>query len=423
MTPSRSNRADVVVVGGGLVGATAALALARAGLSVAVLEAESIDEKIWPENSFDLRVSALSLATQRMFTALGVWPDMVEMGVAPFRAMRVWDSAGGGRIEFDASELAEPALGHIVENRVTRRALLRALQQCANVQLEAPSAVTGLRIEDDAAYVETSRGTTWRAQLVVGADGNRSKVRQLLRIDARGWSYDQRAVVATVKTALPHQDTAWQRFLPAGPLAFLPLRDNHCSIVWSTFPSHAEQLLALDDATFNRQLTDAFEATLGEVSVVGARGAFPLKLEHVPDYVRPRIALIGDAAHTVHPLAGQGANLGFLDAAALAQIVGEGAASGVDAGDLRLLRRYERWRKGDNLLMLGVMDGFKRVFGSASAPLRIARNTGFNAVNRTPFLKEIFIRRAMGLSGDLPKLCSALPEVADPSWERFPTAN
>lgn len=405
MTRAFTSTADAVIVGGGLVGATAALALARAGLTVVVLEAESIDEDVWPENSFDLRVSALSRATERLFSALNVWPEMVEMGVSPFRAMRVWDSAGSGRIEFDASDVAEPALGHIVENRVTRRALLRALRRNPSVQIEAPSALIGLHIDADAAYVETAQGTTWRTRLVVGADGNRSKVRQLLRISARGWSYEQRAVVATVRTALSHQDTAWQRFLPDGPLAFLPLRGNHCSIVWSTSPAHAEHLLDLEDDAFNRELTDAFEAALGEVGVVGPRGAFPLKLEHVPQYVRHRVALIGDAAHTIHPLAGQGANLGFLDAAALAQVVGESASRGSDPGALSVLRRYERWRKGDNLLMLGAMDGFKRVFGSASTPLRVLRNAGFNAANRLPLIKDSFMHRAMGLSGDLPELC------------------
>lgn len=408
-----SNSVDVVIVGAGMVGATAALALAREGVRVAVLEAASLADALadtvsWQADSYDLRVSALSCATQRLFTALGAWSELAQLGVTPFRSMYVWDSRGDGRVQFDASAIAEPALGHIAQNRNIQRALLRAVVQQPTAALCDGAAVAAIDVHSDHVDVATANGERWNAKLVIGADGNRSRVRSLAAMAVRGWSYDQMGLVATVRTAKPHRDTAWQRFLPEGPLAFLPLGNDICSIVWSTSPHRSEQLLALNDRDFNLELGDAIEHALGEVEVVGPRAAFPLKLEHATRYVQNRIALIGDAAHTVHPLAGQGANLGFLDAAALSQVLVEGAGRGQDLGGANLLRRYERWRKGDNLLTLGVMDGFKRAFVNQSATLRIARNFGFNVVDKLPAVKNIFMQHAMGLRGDLPQLCKPM---------------
>lgn len=408
-----SKSVDVLIVGAGMVGATAALALARDGVRVAVLEAASLDNALaetapWQADSYDLRVSALSCATQRLFTALGAWPELAQLGVTPFRSMCVWDSRGDGRVQFDAGAIAEPALGHIAQNRNIQRALLRVVAQQPTAALCDGSAVAAIDVHSGHVDVATVNGECWRAKLVIGADGNRSRVRSLAGIAVRGWSYDQMGLVATVRTTGSHCDTAWQRFLPEGPLAFLPLGNDCCSIVWSTSPHRSEQLLALNDHDFNVELGEAIEHALGEVEVVGPRAAFPLKFEHASRYVQNRIALIGDAAHTVHPLAGQGANLGFLDAAALAQVLVEGAARGQDLGSTTLLRRYERWRKGDNLLMLGVMDGFKRAFVSHSTTLRIARNFGFNAVDKLPTVKNIFMQHAMGLRGDLPQLCKPM---------------
>jgi 2-octaprenylphenol hydroxylase len=252
-------------------------------------------------------------------------------------------------------------------------------------------------------------GREFPTRLLVGADGAQSKVRQLAGIDTRGWNYEQKAVVGNVRTAEPHQATAWQRFLPTGPLAFLPLQDGRCSIVWSTTPEQVDALLALDDAAFAEALAEAFDRRLGEIIEVGPRGAFPLRLQHTRDYVKPGLALIGDAAHVVHPLAGQGVNLGLLDAATLAEVILDAITAGQEIGAFRVLRRYERWRKGDNLLMLGVMDGFKRLFSNPLPPVQLLRNLGLNLTDAAGPLKNLIARRAMGLEGDLPRLARALP--------------
>jgi 2-octaprenylphenol hydroxylase len=238
----------------------------------------------------------------------------------------------------------------------------------------------------------------------VGADGRDSRVRTFAGIGVHGWAYDQQAIVATVRTAGPHEDTAWQRFLPGGPLAFLPLWDGRSSIVWSAPAAQTEALMALDEAAFAQELTIAIDGRLGEVLDVGPRGAFPLGLMQVDAYVAPRIALVGDAAHTIHPLAGQGVNLGLLDAAALAEVVGAAASQGRDPGGLSTLRRYERWRKGHNLAMALAMDGLKRLFGVNWTPVRLARSLGLNLTDRAALLKRLFMRQAMGDQGDLPAL-------------------
>ena len=243
-----------------------------------------------------------------------------------------------------------------------------------------------------------------RARLLVGADGAQSRVRHFARVQARGWPYDQQALVATVATERSHRETAWQRFLPNGPLAFLPLHDGRSSIVWSTTPEQARQLLAEDEESFCRQLEQAFAATLGRIESCGERAAFPLRLQYVDSYVQPGLALIGDAAHTVHPLAGQGVNLGILDAASLAEVLLEARAQGKDIAALKVLRRYERWRKGHNLMMMAAMDGFKRLFGATWEPLRWMRNAGLNLTNALPPVKQLIMNQAMGRSGDLPAL-------------------
>lgn len=223
-----------------------------------------------------------------------------------------------------------------------------------------------------------------------------------------GWNYHQKAVVAHVRPEKSHQETAWQRFLPSGPLAFLPLHDGRCSIVWSTTPEQADALLALEASAFAEALAEAFDQRLGSILEVGRRGAFPLRLQHAQTYVKPGLALIGDAAHVVHPLAGQGVNLGLLDAAALAEVILDALNAGQDFASFKTLRRYERWRKGDNLLMLAVMDGFKRLFGTALPPVRLLRNIGLNLTDAAGPLKHLIARRAMGLDGDLPRLAQMM---------------
>ena len=394
---------DILIVGGGMVGASLACALAGHGLSIAVVEAQ-IPPATWPRDSTDLRVSALTRATQRIFGALGAWDRMVGQRVSPFRDMHVWDAAGSGAIHFDSAEIGEDTLGYIVENRVIQATLWESMTACEDVEVIAPAAPAALTLDQDGARLRLEDGRELAALLVVGADGADSRLRALAGLDARQWDYHQKAVVATVRTEQSHRETAWQRFLPTGPLAFLPLSDGACSIVWSTTPEHADALLARDEDAFRAELAQAFEHRLGRIESAGPRAAFALRMLYAPRYVQPRVALVGDAAHAIHPLAGQGVNLGLLDAAALAEVVLHAHAADRDIGGMATLRRYERWRKGDNLATMAAMDGFKRLFGSRLAPLRWARNVGLTLTDDLGPLKHLIMRRAMGLAGDLPPL-------------------
>lgn len=394
---------DVLIAGGGMVGACCAVALAAQSWRVGLLDARAPLIK-WPSDTADLRVSAISRATESIFRNLGVWSVMESGGVSAFRDMHVWDHAGFGEIHFDAAHIGESHLGHIVENRIVQRALWQSLEKLENVKLVVPAVVTHFQRDDVAVIVELEDGRRLSTKLLVAADGSESLIRQLATINVIGWGYDQRGIVANVTTELPHRETAWQRFLPQGPLAFLPLANGDCSIVWSTTPEHADDLLRMSDEHFCAALTEGFAARLGKVLRTGPRAAFPLRLQHAQQYVQPRLALIGDAAHTVHPLAGQGANLGFLDAAALAQALADCAD---DPGGIACLRRYERQRKGDNVAMMAVMDGFKRLFGTTSAPMTWLRNSGLALTHRADPVKDFIMRRAMGLEGDLPALARA----------------
>ncbi|MBL8259456.1 MAG: UbiH/UbiF/VisC/COQ6 family ubiquinone biosynthesis hydroxylase [Candidatus Competibacteraceae bacterium] len=399
---------DVIIAGGGMVGSALACALGERDLRIALLEGAPL-ERARPTEALDLRVSAISRASQRIFAALGAWEGMTAWRVSPFRDMRVWDAAGSGQIHFDSAAIGEPLLGWIIENRIIQYALLERARQLPAVELFCPAALeTAQALADNRWRVRLSDGRELTARLLVGADGAQSKVRQWAGIETGGWSYDQKGVVANVRTAEPHQETAWQRFLPTGPLAFLPLHDGRCSIVWSTSPERADALLAMDERDFGQTLGEAFDWRLGAIAQVGPRAAFPLRLQHAHQYVKPGLALIGDAAHVVHPLAGQGVNLGLLDAATLAEVILDALAAGQEIGSFKALRRYERWRKGDNLLMLGVMDGFKRLFGASLPPVPLIRNLGLALTDAMGPLKNRIARRAMGLEGDLPRLARAV---------------
>lgn len=397
------DRFDILIVGGGMVGTTLACALQDSGMKIGLIEAGPPSD-IQADDEIDLRVSAITRASQQIFTALGVWPGMTARRVSPFREMHVWDAGGDGVIHFDAAELGEATLGHIIENRVIQRALWECLQREGVVDLICPAAVAELHRDGALFRAQLTDGRALRARLLVGADGAQSRVRQFAHIRTHGWAYDQQALVATVATEHSHRETAWQRFLPTGPLAFLPLHDGRSSIVWSTAPQQARQLLAEGDAAFCQQLEQAFGGVLGRITSTGERAVFPLRLQYVDSYVQAGLALIGDAAHTVHPLAGQGVNLGILDAASLAEVLLAAQAHGSDIASLKVLRRYERWRKGHNLMMMATMDGFKRLFGAAWEPLRRARNAGLSLTNALPPVKHLIMSHAMGRSGDLPAL-------------------
>jgi 2-octaprenylphenol hydroxylase len=360
----------------------------------------------WPAGEIANRVSALSHASQRILSRLGAWEPICGLGVSAYRSMYVWDAGGSGHIRFDAADVGEPDLGHIVENRVIQLALWQRLEAHDSVTLCCPDRVAHFDLAGERVEIALDDGSQWRAALLVGADGRDSAIRAAAGIATRGWPYDQNALVANVRHTLPHEETAWQRFRTDGPLAFLPLADGRSSIVWSTAPKRAASLADLAEADFCHLLGDAFEQRLGPILETGPRGVFPLRLQHAHHYVLPRLALVGDAAHSLHPLAGQGVNLGLLDAAALAEVVLAALSAGRDPGALHALRRFERARKGENIAMLGAMDGFKRLFSNDLLPLRLLRNTGLDLADRIGPLKGFFLQRALGNSGELPPLAA-----------------
>ena len=392
----KTSNYDIVIVGGGMVGASLACALADSTLSIAVVEGREPSSE-WPEDSFDIRVSAITRASENLFRRLGAWDEMVALRVQPFEAMEVWDATGSGHIHFDASELGEPNLGHIIENRIITRALLDRLRDRHNIDYRCPATPKRLLLRSDQAQLQMEGGYLLNARLLVGADGAHSWLRQQAGIEVDERHYGQTAVVTTVRTEHPHQDTAWQRFLPSGPLAFLPLPEGRSSIVWSTGAEEAERLLDLDETSFMAELGEAFEYRLGKVTEVGPRGAFPLKGRHAREYVRPHLALVGDAAHTIHPLAGQGVNLGLADVEELASVVLAAHHAHRPIGAFKNLRRYERARRGDNLLMLDAMGAFKNLFSNDTPGLRELRNLGLELADHSGPLKRLIVAQAMGL--------------------------
>ena len=394
---------DVAVVGGGMVGAALARALTLEAFSVVLIEARE-PRLDWPIDSHDLRVSAITRASQHLLQNLGAWQAMVEDRVTAYQHMHVWDRAGFGEIHFDAAELAEPDLGHIIENRVIVRALWRVLE-AAGVAVRTSTQVRNFDATEVGVRLALVDGSTLRVGLLVGADGAKSQVREMAGIASRSEPYDQHAVVATVRAELGNRSTAWQRFMRDGPLALLPMQRDLFSIVWSTTPESAQQLCDMPEETFNARLTEASEARLGALSVLGARAAFPLRLQHAERYTAPGVALVGDAAHVIHPLAGQGVNLGFLDAAVLVDALVEGRSRGRLPGATRTLRAYERSRKGHNTATQLAMDAFKHLFSNDVTALSLLRNLGLGTVARLGPLRHAFEKVALGGGPDLPMLC------------------
>lgn len=398
---------DVIIVGGGMVGACVAALLSRdaqlAGWRIAVVEPTPPTAP--PAGVVDLRVSALSRASERILRHAAAW-ETIERQACPYTDMVVWDAAGrrDGRdvLRFSAAETGEPNLGHIAENLTVQWALHQSPHLRGVTQLRA--GLEALEFEAEAPRVTLSDGRRYTCGLLVGADGGKSRVRELCGIGRAGWNYGQTAVVAHLRTAQPHRGTAWQRFLPDGPIAFLPLRDGRVSLVWTTTPAEAVALQAMDATDFGRRVTEASDRVLGDVELDSARAGFPLALWHSREYVRAGLALVGDAAHTIHPLAGQGVNLGFLDAAALVETLGAAVAAGRDAFASRTLRRYERWRRSENALMLGVCDSINRLFGEKNVAVAGARRLGLALVAGQPLARRALVQRALGLAGDLPSL-------------------
>ncbi|MDN5870062.1 MAG: UbiH/UbiF/VisC/COQ6 family ubiquinone biosynthesis hydroxylase [Nitrococcus sp.] len=390
--------ADVAIQGAGMVGLMLAAALARAGLRVMLLDNDRLPH--WRVEQYGRRVCAINLASERLLRALGVWEGLQR--ISPFRAIRVWDSLGGGHIGFDAADLGEPHLGHIIENELIRSVLHQSISAVAGVEIRMPACIENLEPGDEAVSLRLTDGSRLTAALVVGADGARSAIRGLLGIPARCTSYAQKAIVAAIRTEVPHGEIARQWFLPGGPLAFLPLADERCSIVWSLPAAQAQARLALDEVAFREALTRGSAGRLGDILEVGERGAFPLQRLHAAHYCTERAALVGDAAHVIHPLAGQGVNLGFQDAAVLAKVVIDAKRRGRDIGGRLALRRYERARRGENLLMEWSMDGFHRLFAPNQPSLARLRSLGLGVTHRIGFAKRFFMRRAIGSGASIP---------------------
>ncbi|MCO8167080.1 2-octaprenyl-3-methyl-6-methoxy-1,4-benzoquinol hydroxylase [Pseudomonas sp. 21LCFQ02] len=399
--------ADVLIVGAGMVGSALALALQGSGLDVLVVDGGSLSVKPFdPQASFEPRVSALSAASQRILQRLGAWDGIVARRLSPYGQMHVWDGSGTGQIHFSASSVHADVLGHIVENRVVQDALLERLHD-SDIGLLGEARLEQLRHSGDDWLLTLADGRQLRAPLVVGADGAHSAIRRLSGTPTREWDYLHHAIVTSVRTAESHHRTAWQRFTDDGPLAFLPLQregEHWCSIVWSVTPLEAERLMALDSATFCAELERAFEGRLGSVLGTDPRLCVPLRQRHAKRYVSRGLALIGDAAHTIHPLAGQGVNLGLLDAAVLAEVLLHAVERGENLADERVLARYERRRMPHNLSLMAAMEGFQRLFQADPLPLRWLRNTGLKVVNDLPEVKALFVREALGLSGEMPEL-------------------
>jgi len=397
---------DVIIGGGGLVGLSLAIALAKGGLDVVV--ADPVPQSAALDAKFDGRVCALSYASVRMFQALGIW-EHLKNDAQPINDILVTDAKLGSApspfsLHFDAAEAHADALGHIVENRHTRRALFAVANTLANLRLVAPAALTNLKSDAAGITASLANGETIRARLAVAADGRESPMRELMGLSVISWSYAQWGIVATVAHEKPHNGVAYEHFLPAGPFAILPMTGNRSSLVWTETETLAPRMMQLADADFDAEIAWRFGAHLGKTKAAGPRWSYPLKFHLARGYVKPRFALAGDSAHGIHPIAGQGFNLGLKDAAALSEIVLDAARLGLDIGALDTLQRYERWRRFDSLVMSFAMDGLNRLFSNDIAPLRILRDVGLGLVDAVGPARRFFMRHAGGDVGKLPRL-------------------
>jgi 2-octaprenylphenol hydroxylase len=415
MTRSAGADFDCLIIGAGVIGMTMASLLLERKLvgrgRVAVISERAGLAPRSAEGDWGLRVFSLSRASQRLLEICGVWQTLPVDRTCPYERMTVWDArgepAGSGSLTFDCALLGEPNLGHIVEGDALASAGARAAHAAGVVLIEAE--LQGIVTGAAGVRVQLRDGRELSCQLVIAADGTESKTRELLGIDTAGHAYHQDALVAHVRTAKPHARTARQRFLPTGPLALLPLPDGRSSIVWSISRSEAARLRALDAAAFGDAVTAASGEVLGACELTTPVATFPLKLQYAIDYVRPRAVLLGDAAHVVHPLAGQGLNLGLLDCASLASVLGGAGAIG-GFGEQRVLRRYERWRRSENLLAATALDGLERLFGNDNPLLSRLRVLGLGAVGRLPFITRALAERALGVTGDVPEFLKPSPE-------------
>ena len=412
-----TNDYDIVIIGGGLVGASLACALGEQGLRIAVIEAVPLGAESQP--SYNDRTVALGYGSRQIFEGIGIWSDIADLGATAIKKIHVSDRGHIGKTRLDCASEGLEALGYVVETRLLGKALGGRLKELSNVELICPAKLVSLQFDEAAAQVVIDRDgvrQTLSAKLVVGADGVQSSVREQLGIKTFDMNYNQTAVITNVSVERSHENVAYERFTATGPLALLPMSDVHegdntehrCSVVWTIKDRDRDMALALDDEAFLAELQSRFGGQLGRFTNVGKRLAFPLALRQAREHVRNRLALIGNAAHTVHPIAGQGFNLGLRDVAVLAQVVVDAAQAGEDIGELPVLKRYAKWRKRDHIRVLGFTDSMVRLFSNNIAPVALARNLSLVVTDLFPPLKKIITRQAMGLSGRLPKLARGL---------------
>jgi len=403
--------ADVLIVGGGLNGPALALGLARAGLSVAVMDARPAAAR--SEAGFDGRGYALALASTRLLAAIGVWDGLVGKAQPILKVVAVDGRAGEGaspwHLAFDAAEIEDGPMGYLVEDRHLYAGFLAAMRAEAGISLHSGAVVVAQEVTAAGASVTLADGRLLTGRVLVGCDGRGSMVAQRAGITRSGWAYGQTALVTAVRHEKPHNGTAWQFFMPHGPLAILPLPGGHHStIVWSEADADAQRIQALDDVGYLAALRPRFGDFLGEIALAGDRFTYPLSLSLANAWVAPRLALVGDAAHGVHPIAGQGLNLGFRDVAALAEVLVDARRRGEDIGALDVLTRYEQARRFDTVVMACGMDGINRLFSNDNPLLRLGRDLGLAAVNAVPPARRVFMRQAAGLTDDLPRLLQGL---------------
>lgn len=395
---------DVIIIGAGITGLSLALALSQADFRVALIEAKAAAKPFAETSDYGLRVSALTRASERLLTKLGAWSAIRHMRYTPYYHMRVWDQFSQGEVNFSANMVNQPNLGYIVENDVILTALAEQCQRQSNIQLYYSTQIASVNLSPSPILTLVD-GQLLSGECVVGADGARSWLRDQVGLSVRQHAYQQSAIVATIQTQRPHEFTARQIFLEHGPLAFLPFADeHHCSIVWSQSSTQAQTLLDLSPPAFNRALTKAFQETLGECSVVGSRAAFPLRRSHANHYIKAGCALIGDAAHSIHPLAGQGLNLGLLDVACLAEVLQYAKQRQRPLASEATLKRYQRQRRWHNGAVMRLMECFHYGFGQHTGPVNKIREQGMLLVDRCGWLKQSVLKSALGLSGPLPEM-------------------
>ena len=400
---------DITIVGAGIVGLTLARCLENSSLSIAVIES---NEATQLTAEAETRVSAISFASKTLLDNIGVWSLLAAQRVTPYQSMQVWEKDSFGKISFDAQQVEQQELGYIIENKNIQQALLNATQKQHNVTFFCPDSLQNMAVGEGEVWLTLQSGKQLTSKLIVAADGANSWVRQQADIPLTHWDYHHNAIVATVKTEDAHQHCARQIFTAQGPLAFLPLYESNLnSIVWSLPPEQAELMLALDETAFNKVLTRTFDNRLGLCEVQSQRKSIPLSMRYARDFAKHRIALIGDAAHTIHPLAGQGVNLGLLDAASLAQELSKHANLSNDIGLYSNLRHFERWRKTEAIQMIASMELLKQLFNGENPVQKIMRDIALLATDNITPLKNKFIKQAMGLSGERAELCLSPSKV------------